>query len=114
VHPIHTESVASIVGRAEVLSGLFFLICIITYLRVLEHPGEMQLSRLLACAGYATVAMLCKEQGVTALGVALAMEVLTIVGHRLRGKKTVPHLPVRMSRLGITGCLTLVVLYIRC
>ena len=33
VHPVHTEAVASIVGRAEVLCCLFYLLCLLLYAR---------------------------------------------------------------------------------
>ena len=31
VHPIHTEAVTGVVGRAELLSSVFFLLTILTY-----------------------------------------------------------------------------------
>lgn len=32
VHPIHTEAVASIVGRADILAGIFVLLSVISYI----------------------------------------------------------------------------------
>lgn len=35
-HPVHTEAVANIVGRAEVLAGLFYLLCLVKYYNVVS------------------------------------------------------------------------------
>uniref|UniRef100_A0A667ZVZ8 dolichyl-phosphate-mannose--protein mannosyltransferase n=1 Tax=Myripristis murdjan TaxID=586833 RepID=A0A667ZVZ8_9TELE len=71
-HPVHTESVAGIVGRADLLCALFFQLSFLTYCRAF-HGGEyLKQARfsvqwivvsLLLCAA----AMLCKEQGITVL-----------------------------------------------
>ena len=39
-HPIHTESVASIVGRAELLSCLFFLLALLVYLPAIKGEAH--------------------------------------------------------------------------
>ena len=39
VHPLHVESVAWTIERKDVLSGLFYLACILTWLRFLEGPS---------------------------------------------------------------------------
>ena len=60
VHPIHTEAVTGVVGRAELLSSVFFLLSILSYKKV-ALKGQLvylPISMLsVACA------MLCKEQG---------------------------------------------------
>ncbi|MGH0165084.1 UNVERIFIED_CONTAM: hypothetical protein FKN15_048434 [Acipenser sinensis] len=61
VHPVHTESVAGIVGRADLLSALFFQLSLISY-----------------CKAFYGMAMLCKEQGITVLGVNAAIDILMI------------------------------------
>ena len=38
VHPVHTEAVAGVVGRAEVLSAVFFFAALLSYRR---HVGEL-------------------------------------------------------------------------
>ena len=38
VHPLHVESVAWTIERKDVLSGLFYLTCILTWSRFLEEP----------------------------------------------------------------------------
>uniref|UniRef100_A0A8C8K9X3 dolichyl-phosphate-mannose--protein mannosyltransferase n=1 Tax=Oncorhynchus tshawytscha TaxID=74940 RepID=A0A8C8K9X3_ONCTS len=59
-HPVHTESVAGIVGRADLLCALFFQLSFLTYCKAFRG-GRFCI--LLLCAA----AMLCKEQGITVL-----------------------------------------------
>ena len=60
VHPIHSEAVCGIVGRADILSAVFYLLTLLVH----KSHGWSLLTPLLA-----TAAMLAKEQGVTVLGV---------------------------------------------
>lgn len=81
-HPVHTESVAGIVGRADLLCALFFQLSFLTYCKAFNtgSEGDDRFSvrwvvvSLLLCAA----AMLCKEQGITVLGVNAAFDVLLI------------------------------------
>jgi tetratricopeptide (TPR) repeat protein len=66
VHPVHAEAVASIVGRAELLSALFLLLGLLALLS--ERRGLWRI--LLACAAFAA-ALLAKETAVCYLPVAL-------------------------------------------
>uniref|UniRef100_A0A8C2IEJ4 dolichyl-phosphate-mannose--protein mannosyltransferase n=1 Tax=Cyprinus carpio TaxID=7962 RepID=A0A8C2IEJ4_CYPCA len=67
-HPVHTESVAGIVGRADLLCALFFQLSFLVYCKAFQggdkkFPVLWIFSSILLCA----VAMLCKEQGITVL-----------------------------------------------
>uniref|UniRef100_A0A3Q3XNG4 dolichyl-phosphate-mannose--protein mannosyltransferase n=1 Tax=Mola mola TaxID=94237 RepID=A0A3Q3XNG4_MOLML len=65
-HPIHTESVAGIVGRADLLCALFFQLSFLTYCKAFNrgrHLTRWVVVSLLLCAA----AMLFKEQGITVL-----------------------------------------------
>ncbi|XP_076857820.1 protein O-mannosyl-transferase TMTC4 isoform X2 [Brachyhypopomus gauderio] len=80
-HPVHTESVAGIVGRADLLCALCFQLSFLTYCRAFQGGGKSDrfsvswvAVSLLLCA----VAMLCKEQGITVLGVNAAFDVLVV------------------------------------
>uniref|UniRef100_A0A3Q3SM04 dolichyl-phosphate-mannose--protein mannosyltransferase n=1 Tax=Mastacembelus armatus TaxID=205130 RepID=A0A3Q3SM04_9TELE len=81
-HPVHTESVAGIVGRADLLCALFFQLSFLTYCKAFNRgtDGNDRFSvhwvmvSLLLCAA----AMLCKEQGITVLGINAAFDVLLI------------------------------------
>ena len=55
-HPVHVENVASIVGRADILS----LLCLLTYLSLLRGPRPHWLGAALAIP-FGTAAGLCKE-----------------------------------------------------
>uniref|UniRef100_A0A8C1B6Y9 dolichyl-phosphate-mannose--protein mannosyltransferase n=1 Tax=Cyprinus carpio carpio TaxID=630221 RepID=A0A8C1B6Y9_CYPCA len=92
-HPVHTESVAGIVGRADLLCALFFQLSFLVYCKAFQG-GDKKFSVLwifssiLLCA----VAMLCKEQGITVLGVNAAFDILMVcnldiyeLAHRLSG-----------------------------
>ncbi|XP_066562869.1 protein O-mannosyl-transferase TMTC4 isoform X2 [Amia ocellicauda] len=81
VHPVHTESVAGIVGRADLLCALFFQLSFLSYCKAFHGDSKddkfsvsWTIISLLLCA----VAMLCKEQGITVLGVNAAFDVLVI------------------------------------
>ena len=40
VHPLHVESVAWVIERKDVLSGLFYLSAVLTYMRFVERPSR--------------------------------------------------------------------------
>ncbi|GBG26100.1 Transmembrane and TPR repeat-containing protein 3 [Hondaea fermentalgiana] len=59
VHSIHTEAVAGLVGRADILASIFFILAIGVYERYRIAS---------VAAALAIVSTLCKETGLTALG----------------------------------------------
>lgn len=63
VHPVHTESVSALVGRADILSSILFLISFLLYRFVL-----IKNSNILFCIVIIIIAMavLCKETAITA------------------------------------------------
>lgn len=75
-HSIHTECVANIVGRAELLGGLFFLLSMELYCVACNGGGQM--IPLLGSMIFAACAMLCKEQGLMVLGVVAAYDVIVV------------------------------------
>ncbi|XP_067842710.1 protein O-mannosyl-transferase TMTC4 isoform X2 [Heptranchias perlo] len=81
VHPIHTESVAGIVGRADLLCALFFLLSFISYCKAFtkyDAEGEFSFHWILVSLLLCAVAMLCKEQGITVLGVNTVFDACVI------------------------------------
>ncbi|NXG19738.1 TMTC1 protein, partial [Grallaria varia] len=93
VHPIHTEAVTGIVGRADVLACLLFLLAFLSYNRsvdqlyVGEHfPPTASPFFLLLSLFLGTCAMLVKETGVTVFGVCLVYDFfsLSCSGFQLR------------------------------
>ena len=74
VHPVHTEAVANIVGRAELYSALFYLGACILYLRGASWRGASRHFRLLAMGGLYALSLSAKEIGVTLPLVLLLLE----------------------------------------
>uniref|UniRef100_A0A3B1KAC8 dolichyl-phosphate-mannose--protein mannosyltransferase n=1 Tax=Astyanax mexicanus TaxID=7994 RepID=A0A3B1KAC8_ASTMX len=70
-HPVHTESVAGIVGRADLLCALFFQLSFLSYCRAFQGEGmksdKFSVSWIVVSLLLCAVAMLCKEQGITVL-----------------------------------------------
>ncbi|XP_011949714.1 PREDICTED: transmembrane and TPR repeat-containing protein 1 isoform X4 [Cercocebus atys] len=85
VHPIHTEAVAGIVGRADVLACLLFLLAFLSYNRSLDQgcvgesfPSTVSPFFLLFSLFLGTCAMLVKETGITVFGVCLVYDLFSL------------------------------------
>lgn len=82
VHPVHTEAVTGVVGRAETLSSVYFLASFMFYIKSTRRKRATGWRPLgLSMASVAT-AMLCKEQGITVTGVCAVYELF--VAQKLR------------------------------
>ncbi|KAK3578086.1 hypothetical protein CHS0354_006745 [Potamilus streckersoni] len=89
-HPVHTEAVAGIVGRADVLASFFFMLSLLSYMKYVElrditwHSGGTNLRLLyVLCTGlFVTASLLTKEQGVTVLAVCATYDLF--VRHKVR------------------------------
>lgn len=111
VHSIHSEAVANIVGRAEVLAGVFYLAALLLYSRAASRtdPDRTGWLSLLLSLGCAAAAMLSKEQGITVLGVLAVYDVglvcrvgpLEALSGMLRGEVT--GLRARLVAIAATG-----------
>lgn len=71
-HPIHTEAVAGVVGRADILATVFYLLTVILYIKHVQSRERGSISfeqwvTLLLTIVAATAAILCKETAVTSL-----------------------------------------------
>lgn len=74
VHPIHTEAVTGVVGRAELLAALGVLACLGAFLRARDSAGvHRRLWTALALAAFAA-AMLAKESAFTAIGLLAVLQ----------------------------------------
>ncbi|XP_045492101.1 protein O-mannosyl-transferase TMTC1-like [Colias croceus] len=69
VHPVHTEAVAGVVGRADVLACIFFLSSLLVYHRPTSNKKSVWLSVVLG-----GLSMLAKETGITILVLNLAID----------------------------------------
>lgn len=69
--------VASVVGRAELVSCIFFLLSFLSYAHVVKMlPSTKQSLLLLLSICLAFLSMISKEQGITILGICIAYDVL--------------------------------------
>uniref|UniRef100_A0A8D3D5Z0 dolichyl-phosphate-mannose--protein mannosyltransferase n=1 Tax=Scophthalmus maximus TaxID=52904 RepID=A0A8D3D5Z0_SCOMX len=85
VHPVHTEAVSGVVGRADVLACLLFLLTFLSYVRIIIQgcdslPCTVSFSSLLLSLVLGTCAMLVKETGVTVFGVCVLYDALVLSG----------------------------------
>ncbi|XP_076841965.1 protein O-mannosyl-transferase TMTC2 [Brachyhypopomus gauderio] len=112
-HPVHTEAVAGVVGRADVGAALFFLLALLCYAghcaRRAEGARTSCWAWFLASLACSVCSMLWKEQGITVLAVAALYDLF--VCHRMK----LQHVPgifykrrnmcllVSISLLGLWG-----------
>ncbi|KAK3796778.1 hypothetical protein RRG08_045784 [Elysia crispata] len=83
VHPVHTESVAGIVGRADLLCAIFFILSFLIYVKgccsdesnnkIGTSLQWILFSMLLCC-----LATFSKELGITVIGICSAFDILYI------------------------------------
>lgn len=81
-HPIHTEAVTSIVGRAEVLCMLFAIAGYFAYVRAARPRRGTQWFWLLVSMGCVFLATVSKETGLTYAGLYLAYDILYVTDAR--------------------------------
>jgi tetratricopeptide (TPR) repeat protein len=75
VHPVHTEAVVGLVGRAETLAALFVLTTLLLH-RGVARVRSGAWPRRLAAAACLLLGLLSKESAVTGIGLLLAMDLL--------------------------------------
>ncbi|XP_048404960.1 protein O-mannosyl-transferase TMTC3 isoform X2 [Stegostoma tigrinum] len=100
VHPIHTEAVTGVVGRAELLSSIFFLAAFLSYTKSKGPNNSIVWAPIVVTVILVAVATLCKEQGITVIGICFVYEIFVAQGftlhvlgdmvHLVRGKGNLP------------------------
>lgn len=63
VHPVHTESIAALVGRADILSSILYLIALMLYQKLVVRKSFFILVVILIIF----LAVLCKETAIMAI-----------------------------------------------
>ncbi|XP_046643729.1 protein O-mannosyl-transferase Tmtc3-like [Daphnia pulicaria] len=101
VHPIHTEAVTGVVGRAELLSAAFSLVAFLVYSKSIGRSGKTGWSGIAVTIALVTCGMLCKEQGITVVGICLIYDLCVV--NKLYGNQL---LKVVKASLGAGGQLT--------
>lgn len=85
-HPIHTEAVASIVGRADLAACNFYLLAFLAYTKhcMLRQQNDDHCWRaLFGSIAYSVAAVLCKETAVTSLVLCGLYDIIRITnGYR--------------------------------
>src|SRR5260370_18933572 len=82
VHPVLTESVTNIVGRADLLAGIGVLGGLLLYLKSTEQAGWRRWAYLCALAAITAVGVFSKESAVMALPVIVLYEAIWWKGRR--------------------------------
>ncbi|XP_061531861.1 protein O-mannosyl-transferase TMTC3 isoform X1 [Phycodurus eques] len=107
VHPIHTEAVTGVVGRAELLSSIFLLAAFLAYTKSTGADHSIVWAPIAVTVVLVAAATLCKEQGITVVGVCCVYEVFVAQGftlpmlldtlrQALRGKGAFPYAVLQM------------------
>jgi protein O-mannosyl-transferase len=76
VHPVLTESVTNIVGRADLLAGMAVLGGLLLYLKSAESAGWRRWAYLIALSGTTAIGVFSKESAVMVLPVIVLFEAL--------------------------------------
>ncbi|XP_074651440.1 protein O-mannosyl-transferase TMTC2-like [Tubulanus polymorphus] len=130
VHPIHTEAVAGIVGRADIGACLFFLLTLLNYINYCNYRDRYILNKstvkttekdnsyfrerhkkwlyMLLVAVFTGAGMVTKEQGVTVIAVCAVYDVFI---HRKISPKQFHHIFTKNENRGtVEGMLCLTVI----
>uniref|UniRef100_A0A673L5H0 Protein O-mannosyl-transferase TMTC3 n=1 Tax=Sinocyclocheilus rhinocerous TaxID=307959 RepID=A0A673L5H0_9TELE len=78
VHPIHTEAVTGVVGRAELLSSIFLLAAFLAYTKSKGADHSIVWTPIIS-----TVFLVAVEQGITVIGICCIYEVFVAQGFTL-------------------------------
>lgn len=78
-HPIHTEAVAGIVGRADLIACNLYLLTLLSYIKHVQWREKCDFKHWLAlftAVLFASAAVLCKETAITALAVCVVYDIV--------------------------------------
>ncbi|KAG8196915.1 hypothetical protein JTE90_027619 [Oedothorax gibbosus] len=108
VHPLHTEAVTGVVGRAEIMSSFFYLLAFLSYVSAASKRST-DWFLFGGCLFLIFMATFSKEQGITAVGICCAYELfllnkirppdLYLRSHLLSGKENLKEAVKRMVAL---------------
>ncbi|KAL2712405.1 protein O-mannosyl-transferase TMTC4-like isoform X1 [Vespula squamosa] len=81
IHPVHTEAISGVVGRAELLCVLFTWLSLIMYNQsIIANYSIGKWCNIIGCIISILIAMLCKETGITAIGICAVYDLVIING----------------------------------
>ncbi|CAG9863206.1 unnamed protein product [Phyllotreta striolata] len=111
VHPVHSEAVAGLVGRADILSSVLFCVIILLYHKVRSRKIEGTILWFLLIIFLTTSAVFCKESAITVLGLLICYDVYREKRKSLSWRD-VPNFQL-MLRCAILAIIGLVIMYYR-
>ncbi|CAL1282072.1 unnamed protein product [Larinioides sclopetarius] len=82
VHPLHTEAVTGVVGRAEILSSLFYLLTFLSYNSAASKRTSTDWFWFGCSLVLVALATFSKEQGITVVGLCCTYDLFIL--HKLR------------------------------
>ncbi len=113
VHPIHTEAVTGIVGRAELLAALAALVTLLAFRRACEASGRWRTAWLATSLSACALGLLAKETAFTVIGLVAVLHwwVAPRATWRQRVLTLAPYLLLGAAylalRLAVAGALAL-------
>ena len=78
IHPIHTEAIAGLVGRAETLSSAFFLLALFMYSQASKQRGFIYCFDMVIFLCSVVCSVLSKEVGITVIAVCCVYDAIYI------------------------------------
>ncbi|KAG8201524.1 hypothetical protein JTE90_011199 [Oedothorax gibbosus] len=121
VHPVHTEAVNGVVGRAELLSAAAFLCALLYYIHNRYQNKTNAWHECGVTSVLAVLGLLCKEQALTVLAVCCIYELVTPKNQRrVQGMRYMilgrvsPWLKDKLLRISLLLMAAAGTLYLRC
>jgi Flp pilus assembly protein TadD len=104
VHPIHTEAVTNVFGRAELLAALFVLACLLALVRASAEgtPPAQRVRWLVVSLAAFAAGMLSKESAITAIGLCGVVHYWVSADRRISStlRALAPYVLVAIAYLG--------------
>ncbi|KAL9965732.1 hypothetical protein ACROYT_G029574 [Oculina patagonica] len=136
LHPIHTEAIANVVGRADILCGFFYLLALLSYFNCFsegttndssKRPTKYSRLWLASCIFWCVLSLFSKENGITVLGVCVVYDFVFVckfnAGYLLKASfsptvlfsfRQWPKWTVRLvERISILAFVAVILLYLR-
>ncbi|XP_053693440.1 protein O-mannosyl-transferase TMTC4 [Sabethes cyaneus] len=113
VHPIHTEAVSGIVGRAELLAAFWFVLGVLVYSNLFadtESSIWKHVTIMLAVFICTAISILCKETGITVLATCAALDMLTHMNTR-SSIRSILRNKILLTRVVLLFLLTCTLIY---
>ena len=78
---------SNIAGRSEMLAAIFFLLTLLAYQKAMKER-TFTFAWLFAALCFSALSLLCKEQGITVLGLCLVYEAISSFNavHRMKNE----------------------------